>query len=153
MKKQFVYSTIIALLIFLGCAKYQKSRASSTSLVDRTTISTAKAFFNSQILPKSNGENTPFSGILKTVVWDKAYIQKLSIGTAVIVPINCPPNFHIQSNLMDIDAKIPLDHLMKLVIYKDPLSNFQARVVTFFPDANYIASNQSKITGAVSVSD
>lgn len=120
---------------------------------EETLIGEAKDFFETKVLNAYQDINTsnPKALLPKILKWEDAYVNKLSIGGALVVPIHYEKSIVITNNL-DKDRYYPLDDLTKLLIYKDIKNVYHAELINYFPDI-YFKSFDHGFTGIVNVED
>lgn len=93
-----------------------------------------------------------YKNIERNPVWENAVFMKLSVGAAVVVPVEYKTPWLIHSNFSG-GAGYSINSLTRLLIYKDSLHNFHAEMLTHFPDSNYIDNSAKQFTGIVLVED
>jgi hypothetical protein len=115
----------------------------------------AKGYFESNIQKPSLGEiqtestDRPHSPS-RSPIWNKAYVMTLSIGPAVIIPLQYDRKSLFRSNL-DSSHLYDMDFTSKLAIYKDPVGKFHTEVVNMYPDS--LEAKRSGFTGIIKVED
>jgi CRISPR/Cas system CMR-associated protein Cmr5 small subunit len=157
MRKLPISIVILLLTLLLCCSKNQKISVQNQTSTDLALIEKAKNFFDANLENSKNpvesnpatNDFDPVKNILKTPVWNKAYTQKLSFGSAVIVPIAFPSDWHLNSTSMGKSAKIPLNNLYKLIIYQDQGKTYHANVLAFFPDSNFLNQPLGSFSGEI----
>lgn len=124
---------------------------------DAKLIADAKTYFEGSILKtdsvKTNSLNaykTPIQLLTKTISWDSAYTQVISIGKIVVLPVHYKENNFIKVGVYEL----PISSLTRLFIYKNKEGS-HAEVVTRIPDTAYL-NNSSKykpFSGIINVWD
>ncbi len=154
----------INIIVFLIAILYSScKKEDSVSLTpDQSVINRAQIFFKQeiegkllprQILTIENGyvEKNPRKQLLRKPLWENAYIMKLSVGSAVVVPVIYNKPFLIKSNLGNKPYNI--NDLTKLLIYQDKDQQYHAELLTSIPDSNYRSLINEAFTGLLFVED
>lgn len=124
---------------------------------DLALIIQAQTFFSSYVrnqpLPVqySSGNFDAVRNLDKSPRWDLAYVVKLTNLKAVIVPLGFDNTHFAQSSLAN--SKLPINNVIKLLIYKNSSGQFQAEVLSGLPDANFIFHQRGGFTGIALVQD
>jgi len=154
---RFLLIFVLAFVLYSGCKKEESARADSKES-DQSLINFARKYFRQQTALASAGiagnseKLTPSlrEESAKTPLWDKAYIDTLSIGKAVVVPLKYEKKIWIQSNFGGNEIYL-LDNIAKLLIYKDRYEGYHAEVVTLFPDSSF--TEESCFSGIIRIED
>jgi hypothetical protein len=135
MKRTFLF---LLLLCFIGCQK----KITSTSQPNPLIIQ-AQNFFSGILTQKSLPNSDNFrANQVRDAQWDQAEVLSLSIGPAVVVPINFENRLFVKtalasSNLLDLSL------LTKLMLFRDTTGKFSYQILTLIPDSNNIANNNT----------
>ncbi|OKS84878.1 hypothetical protein [Mucilaginibacter polytrichastri] len=154
---------IIAAIVIHSCKKDANTSNSEVSTLqgDDKLIADAKNYFTKEILPKATEvkTNEANAGRTKTLrefltkgaTWGKAYIQDLSFGKTVVVPITYEQELYIRRGRYSL----PVSSLTWLIIYADKDKKQHVELVTKVPDAAYVNSTDSTraYTGYILVED
>lgn len=107
-------------------------------------IEEAKAFFETQVMTGKTKEQNPTVSqnniklrnfLSKKANWDKAFIRKISLGEAVIVPVKYDKTVYIKVG--SLKQAVALDYLSYLIIYKNVQGSLITEMVTSIPDDNF----------------
>lgn len=119
-------------------------------------IAEAKSYFDTQIAtqPEKPIDDNPRHQVAKKPLWNKAYTKTISIGQAVIVPLEY--SSEIFTKVGKNQDKVYLKDISYLMLYKDKQGKFHAEVVTRMPDDAYWDSGKAagkNFSGIVMVED
>lgn len=112
--------------------------------LDAPLMEQAKTYFEKEVLTGKDKEAFPSTSgaskslrqfLYKRAIWDKAYIKKISLGEAVIVPLRY--NKTMYTKIGKNKQSVTLDYLSYLMIYKTPKGKMTAELVTWIPDDAY----------------
>ena len=107
------------------------------------TVEQAKNFFEIAILNSPNKKDITSKAasgqrrsLLKQALWNYAFIKKISLGDAVVVPL------HYDKSAPYIEAgknkhALSLDNISYLMMYKNREGQIQTELVTWMPDDEY----------------
>lgn len=144
---------VFALLTFL-CTECREDDENVMN-PDESMIRDARVFFENMITayptPEINPKNSR-AKLPKRVIWKDAYIDELSIGKAVVVPVHYEDPYYLKSNIGE-DKRYSLNALTRLLIYKDASQVYHAELITMFPDSNYEIGGNNPFTGVIYVED
>ena len=73
--------------------------------------------------------------LFKNLDWQKAYTRKISIGTAVIVPLKHQQDINLRVGTTG--QEVPLDFLTYVLFYKQKNGKMMMELVTWSPDPDY----------------
>jgi hypothetical protein len=159
-KTVMVLSILLLLSNYIACKKGSSDKAlTGIPSNQNSLISDSRKYFESEILPQKNKFNNgksvfkPIRDLDKDVAWDKATIQRLSFGNAVVVPLLFNSRLHAQISGLDGGVRIGINNLHKLVIYKNELNAYHCEIVSSYPDQNYISNLNNPFTGLVLIQD
>ena len=144
-------SLILASICYSGCTKTGNFEINPHSVFDK-----AKTYFEDTVcsrLPKnSESSGNPLAKLEKMPQWDKAYVQLLSVGNVIIVPVAFDLPVHTRSG--DVSGtKSRLSELSKLLIYQDRDNKFHYKFILPLPDDKFRQSAKAAFTGLILVSD
>jgi hypothetical protein len=152
MKKILLFCTCVFFSFYSGCKKEQ----SNNNNPDNSLINEARNYFNTEVLPEANvyikNQKEFIPTLLKSPVWDRAYVQQLPGREVVVVPISYKIKMLVHSSFSGPNDVL-LDSIARLVIYKTADKKYHAEVVTGFPDSNYINMHPTIFTGFAAVED
>ncbi|WP_293784860.1 hypothetical protein [uncultured Pedobacter sp.] len=118
-------------IIIYSC---RKDRGSSINRNSKEIIAEAKSYFEEEILSKSllipDDPNFRHS-LIKRPVWEKAVIKKISLGDAVIVPIQFAGN--ILTKPTNGSYKSYLNKTSYLMLYQDKKQKMHVEWITLLP--------------------
>lgn len=149
MFKRFALAfTLLAItsIIIYSC---KKNREPSVLEINAELIAESKTYFENNVLnqPKINDDNIRH-GLGKTPLWDKAFVKKISVGDAVIVPVKYDlPIFLKEEHTKESEE---LEKTSYLMIYKDNKKAMQAEWVTLMP---MLSDNNGKFVGIIDVEE
>src|SRR6185437_14221467 len=86
----------------------------------------------------------------RTPLWQNAYVAKLSVGQAIIVPMSYN-NIYVTSDA-SAGEMFSLSDITRLVLFRDSSNQFHGRVVTYVPDSAARPAT-SQYTGVVFYED
>jgi hypothetical protein len=133
MKRTFLF---LLLLCFMACQK----KIASTSQPN-PPITQAHNFFSGLLAKKLSPNSENFrANQVRDPAWDQAKVLTLSIGPAVIVPVNFENRLFVRTTLAPSNL-LDLSLLTKLVIFRDSTGQFSYQILTLIPDSNAIANN------------
>lgn len=148
--KQCIVALIFLLttaIVIYSC----KKDSSSMEEIKSELITDAKVFFKKDILSTKqvilNDQNYRH-GLTKKMLWDKAYVKKISLGDAVIVPIKFDDDFEITNGNSNDHKKVT----SYLIIYTDIKDIKHAEWVTLIPNGAVQHTN-GKFIGTATVED
>lgn len=157
MKKNYanLKRCILALMFLLTAAiaiySCKKDRPLTQDEIKNELINEAKDFFENTVL--ANKQTIPNDqnyrhGLTKNLLWDKAYIRKISLGDAVIVPIKFDSDFRI-TNDDNTGYKRVTSYL---IIYRDAKDVRHAEWVTLIPNITTQYASE-KFIGTATIED
>jgi hypothetical protein len=155
MKKliQFCLVFITTALLYTDCKKTEIISSSP----DRDLIIAAKDFFTQSLKQQSNtinavsqADRNPRKINSKTPLWSKVTTIPLSIGKAVLVPVQYNNPFLISTNFSG-NRLYSINQITRLLIYRDKEQDFHSELLTFFPDSSF--KTGSGFTGILFVED
>ncbi|HWY34052.1 MAG TPA: hypothetical protein VNX68_05355, partial [Nitrosopumilaceae archaeon] len=155
MKKliQFCLVFITTALLYTDCKKTEIISSSP----DRDLIIAAKDFFTQSLKQQSNtinavsqADRNPRKINSKTPLWSKVTTIPLSIGKAVLVPVQYNNPFLISTNFSG-KRLYSINQITRLLIYRDKEQDFHSELLTFFPDSSF--KTGSGFTGILFVED
>jgi len=89
----------------------------------------------------------------RTLNWNDATLAKFHNQPAILVPIQTQGDPFIKTDLAG-DNIFRLDNQQRLMLYQDSAHRWQAELLTFLPDSNFLTSNdQQHFTGVILVED
>ena len=147
----FLSVIICCLIIFGGCKKDASiSQLNTEQFGDRQVIADAKEFFKNNVEKKAAYSTTldqlasargtllnPVKSLIKNVDWDKAYVQKITSGNMIVVPIKFQDRMYLRPFKASKFISLSVDDFYKLIVYTDNKSQFHAEVVTSVPDTTF----------------
>ena len=146
--------TILAMLLFSLFACEKKSDTSATRPYgDRMSpmVIVAEKVFQDSILnrgtPVGYRASTP-----RTPIWNEGEPGTYEGMAAVYVPVVYQDPMLMKASIAG-SFYFHLNYLTDLVIYKDSLSHFQSRVLTFFPDSTFFKDPTKSFSGIEFVED
>ena len=144
------YLIPFCLIIMIGSCK--KNSLHTKPFNQNTLISKAKNYFNKTLRPITSLDQSSLrTQTAKIPQWAKASLLKLSIGQAVLVPLNYSKKLYLKSSLAN--KLFEVSQLAQLLIYKDSIGNLHGEVITAFPDSNYLTHPSARFTGILLVED
>ena len=154
MRKQIFYGVfiILACLIFLSCKKNEgiSNDLSSKPIYffsPNKEIADAKDFFESQIT------SFPSQRFKKTPIWERAYNAKMASGAEkVIVPLKYDKSYNFKTSFSG-SKQFSLEEQSFLSVYKDVFGNYQANVITIYPDESSINNTNQPFQGLLTIDD
>lgn len=144
-----IYNLLVLLCIGLFSTTCKKQSPSSLQNPD-PLIDKAKEYFLS-LPPVAPRPDNPRAAAAKTVRWDRATVVNLSIGKAVLAPIQYEKDLFIRTT-QGGPNNFHLSNLARLLVYQSK-GTFHAEVVTGFPDTNYLRHPRGPFSGMVYVED
>jgi len=133
MKRTFLF---LLLLCFMACQKKIASTSQPNPLITQ-----AHNFFSGLLAKKLSPNSENFrANQVRDPAWDQAKVLTLSIGPAVIVPVNFENRLFVRTTLAPSNL-LDLSLLTKLVIFRDSTGQFSYQILTLIPDSNAIANN------------
>ncbi|MFT3855875.1 MAG: hypothetical protein QM733_24580 [Ilumatobacteraceae bacterium] len=156
------FSCLVILLSILACTGCQKGiYPPRTDLASQQTlIVRAQSFFETSVRPavysRDSTDTTSFNIIRdgnKQIDWKKAYVVRLSSRNAVVVPIHFSNKLSANISMLDSTSRVPLNNLMKLLIYEDVAHKYHAEVISAIPDKKFLYNSKGSFTGVIHVSD
>jgi hypothetical protein len=144
MKKQstltLIASVFIMVIYGLSCRKHLSSSGPATGISDssQALILEARQYFDQQKYSDSiaePGDTLPMdrTSLHKTPLWDLAQVQTLSIGNAIVVPLNIAENLSVEPT--PGAPAIPVRQITWLLLYRSQAAGWHAEVVTHIPSA------------------
>jgi hypothetical protein len=131
--KRCIFALIFLLTTAIVIYSCKKDRPFTREEIKNELITDAKDFFQKDILSNKeiilNDQNYRH-GLTKNLLWDNAYIRKISLGDAVIVPIKFGNDFQITKD-NDTDYERVTSYL---IIYRDAKDIRHAEWVTLIPN-------------------
>lgn len=126
--------SLLFLLVFINSCR--KDSDTGPQIKD-PYIAEAKTFFDTQIapLPDKAVDHTLRHSADKKPLWAKAYTKPISLGQAVVVPLEYSSK--ISTEVGKNRDKVALEDISYLMLYKDRQGEFHAEVVTRIPDDDY----------------
>lgn len=151
MRKSLVclFSAFSFLLLLAGCHKESVPSAQPASF-----LSVAKEYFvstySSEVMAADSFANQyDFHQTSRIVNWDKAIVETIQVGQAVVVPVQYKNPFVVQTSF-GAGRLFNINELQYLFLYKDKEAAWHAELCTQFPDSNaFVGSNV--FTGIVRV--
>jgi hypothetical protein len=117
---------------FIACQK----KIAGTSQPN-PVIGEAHTFFNRVLSQKLPANSANFrANQVRVADWDEAKVLSLSVGMAVVVPVQFDRKFYLHTDLAD-PYLLDISQVTKLVFYRDA-SGFRYEVLTFVPDSTAI---------------
>ena len=169
MKKIVTLSVLLfAICTFYWACKKDQTSAANKNLTteEQQLITNAKTYFENTVkikagndkaladtIPAGGAQFNAVKSLIKNAVWSDAYVQTISIGKIVVVPIHFSSSLYIYTNYTDSTVRLPINKLSKLIVYTDSLKQLHAEVVTEFPDDNFIKNSTSSFSGIALVQD
>ncbi|KIA90863.1 hypothetical protein OC25_24080 [Pedobacter kyungheensis] len=127
----------------------KKNREASITELNTQLLNESRTYFQSIILKQiALNDNNIRHSIEKMPLWDKAFVKKISVGNAVIVPIKYKNDILLRPQ--DSDNNIIIGKTSYLIIFKDQNKSWCAEWVTLIPMANKI---KGKFVGIVNIED
>lgn len=145
--------TAFLLAIGLFCCEKKSVNITTRPYTDTFSSATlvAERFFEDSILNKGTGvgyrASTP-----RTPIWNEGETGTYEGMAAVYVPVVYQEPMLMKASFAG-SFYFHLNYLTDLVIYKDSLSHFQSRVLTFFPDSTFFKDPTKSFSGIEFVED
>jgi len=150
--KHILQTILLGLCLSLSFNACQKTPGNPAGLsTEQQLILEAKQAFDQQTATRALPV-TYRAAQAKTVIWNDAQISTIGGRQAVVVPITYNQPMMVKANFAG-NFYFHLNYLTQLVIYRDSVLTFQARVVTFFPDSNYFKNPAGSFIGIEFVED
>lgn len=151
--KPYVWALTLLLTTTMIIYSCKKDRGSLTNQDSKEIIAEAKSYFENEILSQSlrlpNDPNFRHN-VAKRPIWYKATIMKISLGDAVVVPIQFDQNvFNKPENSIHQNS---LNKTSYLLIYNDKKNKKHAEWVTLFPLQDRLSKND-QFVGVVLVEE
>ncbi|MBT2564263.1 hypothetical protein J7E50_16585 [Pedobacter sp. ISL-68] len=147
-KKPFL-AFIILITITAVIYSCKKSREASITELNTELLNESRTYFESIILKQiALNDNNIRHSIEKTPLWDKAFVKKISVGNAVIVPIKFDNDFRI-TNDDNTGYKRVTSYL---IIYRDAKDVRHAEWVTLIPNITTQYASE-KFIGTATIED
>lgn len=129
---RLVSATVLCSVVATSCVK---DRNVSTSSASQKAIQDAKEYFDNNLANHPPSPISPNHRAIanRTPLWQNAYVAKLSVGQAIIVPMNYN-NIYVTSDA-STGEMFALSDLTRLVLFRDSSNQFHGRVVTYVPDS------------------
>ena len=169
MKKLFNLTVIgiFVSVIYWACKKdSNNSSGNNLTSAQQQLIANAKTYFENNVRLKVGNDKAcnryhtaggaqfnAVKSLIKNAVWSAAYVQTISIGKIVVVPIHFSSSLYVYTNYTDSTLRLPINKLSRLIVYSDSLKQLHAEVVTEFPDDNFIKNSTSSFSGIALVQD
>jgi len=141
-------SSCLLTALYFSCKKSEKTISSASA--DETMVLNAKNYFyhssvssTSPAGPSDQGSLNPLTALSRTIDWDKAYVQKISSGKIVVVPLSFQENWRVGSSSIDSTKRLAINTIYKLLIRQDPAKGYDIRVLASYPDANNVKNSSS----------
>ena len=152
-------SLITGILFYTSCNRKASGNHPSVSVSeDELLITEARAYFEREVLPLYNPDSTvdlddARMSLHKSPVWAEAEVQDLSIGKAVVVPVEIREPLFVK--LDDGAVSLSASEITWMLVYRDGLSQWHFEVVTKIPDDSYLQQLPTAhlFTGRVRVED
>ncbi len=134
--------SLVMLLVLAGIHSCKKDLPNSKPEKEQSLIEESKAYFESTVLKakdnqvsSSKAEKNLRQLAGKQPLWKEAFVKKISIGEAVIVPLHFATTLFIKAGKNK--QALALDNLSYLMLYKNKQGEMKTEVVTRFPDDDY----------------
>jgi hypothetical protein len=148
MKKIFAcLISSMSCMLLITCEKQYPATGNSSLIRD------ARQYFSENVI--NSGPPNPYNyraGIAKTVRWEQATIIALSIGKAVIIPVNYQTQMYVRSSF-DGNHYFNLNNLTELLIYRDSMQSYHAQLITTLPDSSFLVNPAGPFFGFRFVED
>ena len=135
-----VHSIVLLLLIIISACRKEvdNNTVDPSSLIDRS-----RTYFEREVATKEdnrqmaaqNSKKNNRQLMMKSAVWKDAFIKKISIGEAVIVPLKYKQDLFTEIN--GAKEVLPLSKISYLIIYTDRQRVMKSEVVTWVPNSDY----------------
>jgi hypothetical protein len=149
--KRCILALIFLLTAAIAIYSCKKDRSLTQDEIKNELINEAKDFFENTVLANKraipNDQNYRH-GLTKNLLWDKAYIRKISLGDAVIVPIKFDSDFRITNDNRTDYSRVN----SYFIVYRDAKDVRHAEWVTLIPNltAQYASG---KFIGTATIED
>ena len=134
----FLICAVVLPFFLSNCKKSQTDR-SSTQL--QTEISLAQRYFDSAIVrsTKTFDSSNYRANQPKVVDWNSAKSIELSVGKAVVAPIQFKNNLYLTADFSG-NRIFSLSNISNLIIFRDSIGVYRYELVTYIPDSVAVAS-------------
>jgi len=155
----FITAFLLSVLLLTGCQQEQNDIMDEKSFLHNgdsmsVSIGEAKAYFDANFnspAARETGHKHTVEGNLKSKIanWNKAGYKKISLGEAVIIPLEFE-NLNLIVN-EKTRAYVPYNQLNYLMMYKDKRKSVKTEWVTLLPDSSWLYGNKNIYTGDILV--
>ena len=133
-------SLLTGALFYVSCNRTTPAVKSIVS-PDQLLISQARDYFGREVLPLYEPDSTVSledarMSLHKAPVWAEAYVQELSIGKTVVVPVEIREPLYVKLDGGTIS--LSASQITWLLMYQDALFQWHAEVITKVPDDSYL---------------
>jgi hypothetical protein len=127
-------------LFYVSCNRAKQATDAAVS-ANELLISQARDYFDLEVLPMYDPDSTVSladtrTSLHKTPVWAEANVQDLSIGKAVVVPVEIREPLYVK--LDDGAVSLSASEITWLLMYQDDYLQWHVEVVTKIPDDSYL---------------
>lgn len=154
------FSTLIATIVtIIGVNSCSKDEPINKQQTPESLIEESKSYFETNVAVAGNEKQTSFSKksrnlrqfASKKPLWNEAYIKKISVGDAVVIPLAY--NSTIYTKAGKNKQALSLNNLSYLMIYNTNHGGLTAELVTWVPDDEWWDGRKEKkpFTGKVIV--
>jgi hypothetical protein len=140
---------IAVIVVFAGCQKQAIPKPVSNQ---NDLVASAQTYYNTnlQSLPLSSSNLRTKTS--KIPIWNNASVIQLSIGQAVLVPLQYNKKLYL--NPPQATALLDINQIAQLLMYKDSSSgSMHTEIITSFPDSNYLNRMAGNFSGIILVED
>lgn len=134
--------TVVFLVLLAGLNSCQKDVIDPQPKIPLTLIEQSKIHFEENVQSirmdqgiTTSGQRLTRKNSTRIPLWKEAYVRKISIGEAVIVPIHYSNTMYIKKGKEK--QAVSLDNLTYLMIYKNKHNEMVTEVVSRLPDDEY----------------
>ncbi|HTE12466.1 MAG TPA: hypothetical protein VK645_15890 [Chitinophagaceae bacterium] len=152
--RKLIFWHIVLIAVFVSCKKTDSNSSKNPDAAAKNElIAGAQNYFNSTFKDKGTSRVTSQlsnrSGLVKTPVWDKAYIlEQPDKERIVVVPLHYDRSISGKAGFA-AGQTLSLEKSSALWIYKNKLNQYTAEVVVTFPDTYYQGSTSKGFSGYV----
>ena len=159
---------VIVFFTFSGCRKTLNNPVNDVGSVtdNQPLIQQAIRYFHDSLAslptagqplnsigPQPGGAFNPIQLLNKTPDWTRAKVMSLTVGQAVVVPLQFKDSLYARPSNTDGATRLSLNKLCNLIIYSDVYKNKHAEVLVALPDQDFIAGGSKGFSGVAFVTD